>query len=278
MGKSNRDIVCGVRMAIAQEVLGLVVVDVNTKKLRQACRLEFEAAAAHGTLGPMLHAVLSALAVHLRGDIQNLEGINSTIKTIGNRCSRISLALLSARVQLKYQYGAVRRTMEKDDRRQALRPIAVKLHQRMMAAYGTARRDVSSIEDRFDVPNSYANLPTLQEFKDSWAEVRPDLVLTPALRWAAVFSAIFHRFCSIATVSKCVCFGKLAESNPVFFSQTQTAGCRTFGCVLFIDEALEIGACGFLFLVALKSSAIWLRNTTTSSMLIAQRMPLAEWR
>ncbi len=102
-----------------------------------------------------------------------------------------------------------------ESRQKTLRPICVQLHQRMLASYSTARRDVLSLQDRFDVPTSYT-LPSQREFNAAWSAVRPELELTPQLRWAAVFSAIFHRFVEKPTVSKCLCFGKLAEDNPVF--------------------------------------------------------------
>ena len=114
MAKSNRDLVCPDRQAVAQEVIVLALPEINTKKLRRACLPDFKLAARTGRLGPMLFSILSALATQLNGDIQNLEGVNSIIKTIGNRCTHISLALMSSRVQLKYQHGAVRRVTTKD--------------------------------------------------------------------------------------------------------------------------------------------------------------------
>ncbi len=76
------------------------------------CSGEFDLAATEGVLGLQLYSCLAALAVSLGGDIQNLEGLNSQIKFIGNKCNFVSLALLSGRIGIKYQYNMCKQFSE----------------------------------------------------------------------------------------------------------------------------------------------------------------------
>ena len=52
--------------------------------------------------GSKLVALVLLVADSMRGDTQEIEGINSQIRMIGNRCPRIDLLHLSSRIALKH--------------------------------------------------------------------------------------------------------------------------------------------------------------------------------
>ena len=78
------------------------VLERNARKVKLHCRDELQHAASAGQIdvqatsqGSKLLAILLQVSDNLLGDTQDVEGINSMIRIIGNRCPRIDLCHLS---------------------------------------------------------------------------------------------------------------------------------------------------------------------------------------
>lgn len=75
--------------------------EVNTRKLLKRFQDDFQEAAKTGLCGEKLFATLRAAASLLRGDVQEIESLNSLVKLQCRRCPNLSLELLSARICIK---------------------------------------------------------------------------------------------------------------------------------------------------------------------------------
>ena len=79
----------------------------NARKLKTFALDELKAISISGTLegAPKIQGVMELIANGFSGDTQEIEGINSIIRLVGNRCPRIRLSQLSARIVLKKSIG-----------------------------------------------------------------------------------------------------------------------------------------------------------------------------
>ena len=202
------------RKHVAEEILATAGRDleVNARKLREACRPELVDAAVHGTLAWKLQAILECAAANLSGDIQNLEGINNIIKCIGNRCNFINLDLLSSRVQIKHQYLAQRRHDVRDKTHASLRPIAEDLHKKLSKSFGPATQCILSAPERWSTPQAAdpSTLPSNDDLKRSRSYITPEAAITPDLVWASQYSAHFFSKHKVQA-SHVVLFGRLRD-------------------------------------------------------------------
>ena len=65
-----------------------------------------------GTICAALYTIIRVLVLHWNGDVQEIEGINSIIKSICTLCPRVSLAVLDARIGTLKQLGLGRKDVE----------------------------------------------------------------------------------------------------------------------------------------------------------------------
>ena len=95
--------------------------DITTTKFVQAFRQNMVAVARTGLLDTSLEAALEFIAAYVEADVQEVEGQNHLIKRTVSKNPHISLALLSARVQLtktmgisgKVKWSSIKATYEK---------------------------------------------------------------------------------------------------------------------------------------------------------------------
>ena len=100
---------CHIAAGIAEELLQTPDEDLecNARKLKHFAQEELKNIVASATLerAPRVQSVVGLIVQHFSGDTQQVEGINSIIRLVGNRCPRISLRQLSARIVLKKCLG-----------------------------------------------------------------------------------------------------------------------------------------------------------------------------
>lgn len=190
---SPADQPCEIRMSIARQVVHTEVhlLEINTKKFCLLFLSEFQYASATGLMDKRLWVCLVVLRYSLKGDSAAAETINKMITIQGDRAPNISLDLLNARMNIKYQLRSSREA--RHNRWRDIRPHALSLA-RTCIQYESSGRVVRSAT-RFAPPEALtdADLPNPTTVRSDSATMDPSLALTDAEVWASKHSCALAR-------------------------------------------------------------------------------------
>ena len=105
MGKVRHDLPCQRRQQTASRLLAAAAanaLDVSSMKIVRAFKDDIHLAACNGRTGLRLFVALKALRRMWRCDVRPNEGLNKTLKLLGERSPNSSLDLVSSRLALKH--------------------------------------------------------------------------------------------------------------------------------------------------------------------------------
>ena len=186
---------CSKRQNIAQEIMMSEPgeLECNARKLKEICPDELGQIARDGRVplhatscGSRVWAIVNAMSTLLKGDSQLVEGINSLVRLIGQRCPSIDLQTMSSRIVTK---KTLTRTLEGSSAKrwsivaQEARPML-----RGLTEAGVVYKDVLLDTDRFTQPGTVSMLTLDQSLKNkSFALVLPDASPTERRQWSSMF-------------------------------------------------------------------------------------------
>lgn len=160
------------------------------------CRADLQEAADKGTTGMRLYTLVNGIRCFLHGQTQDVEGVNSVIRLLCDRCRNIGLQLLDARTRIKKALGLG--SAGQSSRWSQRRPKALKVLEESLR-HVEAGRAVVNEAGRFDfaVP---APLPPSHVKGGCNARV------SPARKWAQACALKFHTSCKVPCVTKLFAF------------------------------------------------------------------------
>jgi hypothetical protein len=162
--------------------------EISTRKIKAICKDELDIAQATGKAGPLLYSIACYMKRCIKGDVRVNEQYNSLIRQINERCRNISLALLSARTNMK-------KAMKVGTRGASLKwstvkPRAEALLRQLMQQVDEAHEVMADV-NRWAVPDPMPvdGDAVLQRFRVCDPVQNKDLIL-----WATPHSIRLHNF------------------------------------------------------------------------------------
>jgi len=144
-------------LGIADELLQTPdeLLEANARKVKRMCLVELKFISNQGRFMPnkasKLWGLINSMADVTLGDTQLVESINSLIRLIGNRCPRIDLPGMSARVTVKKSVLPIQSSLKASAKRwSSVREHAAPLLQELLQS-GDAFKHVLSQTDRFSI-------------------------------------------------------------------------------------------------------------------------------
>lgn len=185
-------------------------IDLQTRKIRTILKDELNVAKTSGKCPQKLYAVVFAIGQKMFSDVQEMEGLNSLVKLIGNRAPNISLELLSSRISLKKRMGIGRRGS--DLRYSSIAPqLQDIVMECVQAADKETLKEVGAITRWAPPDKLLALLPTPDEVKKV-KETQITQSDQQKMVWAATYNAVIAKACSKSIDCKnCLIIGDIDQ-------------------------------------------------------------------
>ena len=181
--------------------------EITARKLRKLFWTDMKTAAETGTCGIGLYIAIVSMRLLFRGDVQECEGANSLIKLEAERSRRIGIALISARVASKKNFG-----LGQKDASHMWKHVRVRAREMLEFSLccWDAIKAVKGDASRWAPVDDNAALRALSKEQVSASFRRcSDISLRPTAEqaWGKRFQILLHRKIKNPDATKCFVFG-----------------------------------------------------------------------
>jgi hypothetical protein len=214
MQNSPPTVACEIRRETAVDILRTSVADLDifTLKIRLLCFTQLVDAATTGTCQLKLFSLLRSLSGILSVNIEELEGLNGTIKSICDQSPNMSIQLLDAQLRIKKCLSVSGRqdTMSVKE----LKPIAIAKCQTLTEFVGETLPPMPPGETRYGPPAPIpkAELPSEAAVKTGGECLQPELRVTPKRRWGAAHNMLYMRTAAKSDAKQCLIIREQQQS------------------------------------------------------------------
>ena len=215
---------CSQRERIAKLILDTPPSDleINARKIRLLCDSDLRQAAAHGTTGIFLFTLVKCISISIKADVQEIEGINSMIKRIGERAPNMSLELLWARIAIKKRLNNDVRTKGRPSSSWAARRDNASMILDVATDFSEESQQLVTTKDplRWTAPAPLNDVPTAKQLLKTMQIIVPELRSTPASQWASSCNKHIQALLPKPSVARCISLSgaDLQDGSRVYLS------------------------------------------------------------